>query len=242
MLGIALWKFVVGAICAFFIGVAKAGVPGVAIWVVPVMVLTVGDARLAAGWLLPILNAGDIFAVGYWHRHADVRRLLHLAPWVLVGMALGAAALSLREQMLRLIVGVIILAMLALYLCRRIRPETFPVPSHAAPWGTTAGFATTVSNAAGPVMNLYLLSNDLPKERFLGTAASFYFVINLAKIPIYAWHGLFSWQSLAFDAILVPAAVAGAMTGRWVFNHIPQRVFEVIVLSFTAVATLLLFR
>ncbi len=242
MLGIALWKYAVGAVCAFFVGVAKAGVPGVAIWVVPVMVLTVGDARLAAGWLLPLLCVGDLFAVGYWRKHAEVRRLLRLAPWVLAGMLLGAAALSLPEQRLRPIVGGIILFMLLIYVRRRIRPETFAIPGRTAPWGATAGFATTVANAAGPVMNLYLLSNHLPKERFLGTAASFYFVINVVKIPIYAWHGLFSRQSLGFDALLFPAAAAGAMTGRWVFDHIPQRVFEIIVLGFTAVATLLLFR
>ena len=97
---LALWKWTVGAVCAFFIGVAKAGVPGAGIWVVPVMVLLVGDVRQAAGWLLPILCTGDIFAVAFWRRHAEVHRLVRLIPWVLVGMAGGAAALLLDENLL----------------------------------------------------------------------------------------------------------------------------------------------
>ncbi len=239
---LALWQWITGAVCAFFIGVAKAGVPGTGIWVVPVMVLLVGDARQAAGWLLPILCTGDAFAVVFWRRHADFRQLLRLIPWVLVGLAIGAGALFLDESILRKIVAVIILAMLALYLRGRLRPPASVIPARPEPYGITAGIATTIANAAGPVLNLYLLSMRLPKREFLGTAAVFYFIINLTKIPIYIGHGLFSRQSLLFDLFLVPAVLAGAMSGRWLFHHIPQKVFEWIIIVFTVAATLLLFR
>jgi uncharacterized membrane protein YfcA len=99
-----------------------------------------------------------------------------------------------------------------------------------------------VANAAGSVMNLYLLSMRLPKHEFIGTAAWFFFVINLAKIPIYQWHGLFSQQSLGFNVAMIPATVGGAVAGRWLFEHIPQEAFERIVVVFTVVATLALFR
>ncbi len=87
MEGIALWQYALGAACAFAIGVAKTGLPGVAIFVVPTMVLLVGDARQAAGWLLPVLCIGDVFAIGYWRRFADPRLLVRLDPWVVIGMA-----------------------------------------------------------------------------------------------------------------------------------------------------------
>ena len=105
-----------------------------------------------------------------------------------------------------------------------------------------AGFATTVANAAGPVMNLYLLTKQLPKEEFIATGAWFFFVINLAKIPIYAWHGLFSRTSLIFDAVLVPAVLLGALAGRWLLGRIPPNVFEALVIMMTAASTILLFR
>jgi len=239
---LSIWQWLAGASCAFAIGVAKTGMPGIAIFVVPSMVLMVGDARESAGWLLPILCLADVFAVYYWRRHADVKQLVRLAPWVLVGMAAGAAALFLDESILRKMVGVIVLFMLGIYLLRKMRAAALMIPHHPAPYGATAGFATTVANAAGSVMNLYLLGMNLPKHEFIGTGAWFFFIINLAKVPIYQYHGLFSQQSLAFDAAMIPAVIGGAVTGRWIFEHIPQRAFETMIVILTVIATAALFR
>jgi uncharacterized membrane protein YfcA len=236
------WQWAVGTLCAFLIGVAKTGLPGVAAPVVPLMVLTVGDARLSAGYVLPMLCVADLFAVWYWRRHAAAGRLFSLTPWVLVGVALGAAALSLAEQTLRPVIGVIVLVMMALYVRRRLRPEAPFGSPHPLPYGIAAGFATTVANAAGPVMNLYLLSKRLPKEEFIATGAWFFFIINLSKIPIYVGHGLFSTASLGFNLLMVPAISLGAVTGKWVVQHVSPRLFEGSVIVLTLVSALLLFR
>ncbi len=222
------------------VGIAKTGVPGLSILTVPVMVLTVGDARLSAGWMLPILCTADLFAVYYWRHHPAAGKLLSLAPWVLLGMIGGALTLSLPEAYLRPIVGLIILIMLCLYLWRRRHAGEAPA-AHPLPYGVAAGFSTTVANAAGPVMSLYLLSKRLPKEEFVATGAWFFFFINLLKLPIYVWQGLISKQSLSFGAMMVPAVIAGALTGRWVIQHIPPKVFEATIIVLTAVSTVLLF-
>ena len=239
---LASWRWLVGGLCAFAIGASKTGLPGLGMFVIPVMGLMVGDARLSAGWLLPSLCMADVLAVVYWRRHAAASRLFSLAPWVVVGIALGAGALGFSERVLRPVVGAIILAMLAAYFRRRFRAGTAPVAAHPVFYGVAAGFTTTIANAAGPVMNLYLLSKRLPKEDFIATGAWFFFLVNLAKIPIYAWHGLFSARSLAFDAMMAPAIVAGAVAGRWIVGRIPPRLFEFLVVAMTAVSTLLLFR
>ena len=240
MPNLAPWQWFLGAFCAFMIGVAKTGMPGVGILVIPLMVITVGDTKHSAGWLLPILCTADLFAVFYWRRHAAANKLFSMAPWVVVGMAGGAAALYLEDRYLRPLVGAIVLAMLALYLYRRYKSDLRP--AHGGLFGMAAGFATTVANAAGPVMNLYLLTKKLPKEEFIATGAWFFFVINLAKIPIYAWHGLFSRTSLIFDAVLIPAVLLGALAGRWLLGRIPPHVFEALVIVMTAASTILLFR
>jgi uncharacterized protein len=238
---LALWQWLLGAFCAFMIGVAKTGAPGVGIVAIPLMVLTVGDARLSAGWLLPILCVGDMFAVICWWRHIETRRLFSLVPWVVVGMTAGAFALGLNERVLRPVIGAIVLLMLIIHLYRTWKRQV-KFSSHPVPYGVTAGFATTVANAAGPVMNLYLLSKRLPKAEFVATGAWFYFVINLTKLPIYVYHDLISVHSLLFDLAMGPAVVAGALTGRWAIRYIPQRLFEILVLVLTAVASVMLFR
>jgi uncharacterized membrane protein YfcA len=236
------WQWVIGALCACLTGVSKTGIPGVNILVVPLIALMVGDAKQSAGWLLPLLCTADIFAVIYWGRHAAARKLFALGPWVGLGMAAGAGALTLNERVLRPVVGLIVFAMLTIYLIRRFRREVREVPSHAPAYGVTAGFATTVANAAGPVMNLYLLSKSLPKEEFVATGAWFFFAINLTKLPIYAWHGMISRRSLGFDLLIVPIVILGAVTGRWLVYRIPQRPFELFILLTTTVSTILLFR
>ncbi len=240
---LALWQWAVGIAAAFCVGVAKTGVPGLGIMVVPMMVLTVGDARLSAGWLLPILCTADAFALFYWRRHASAGRLFGLAPWVIAGCIAGALALSLPERTIRPLVGTIVLLMLVAYLRRRFMPAAAEAAEvSGAPYGVAAGFATTVANAAGPVMSLYLLTKRLPKEEFVATGAWFFFFVNLSKVPIYTYHGLFSRTSLTFDALMFPAVLGGALTGRWIINHIPPKVFEATVIVLTAASTVLLFR
>jgi uncharacterized membrane protein YfcA len=156
-------------------------------------------------------------------------------------MALGAAALALSEATLRPIVGTIVFAMVAVYLVRRWR-GTSDVAAHPVLYGGCAGFATTVANAAGPVMNLYLLSMRLPKEEFVATGAWFFFFVNLTKVPIYFWHDLIARESLLFDAMMAPAVFAGAVAGRALLYRIPARLFEILVIGLTVVATVFLFR
>jgi uncharacterized membrane protein YfcA len=235
------WQWALGAFSAFIIGVAKTGAPGLGTLIAPLMVIAVGDARLATAWTLPVLITADIFAVWYWRRQAEARQLFSLAPWVLVGIVGGAFALGLPELAIRRTLGVIVLSMMFIYLWRRVRPTT-DVHGNPIFFGIAGGFSSTVANAAGPVMNLYLLSRKLPKEEFVATGAWFFFALNLVKAPVYAYHGLYSRESLTFDALMIPVVLLGALAGRWVVRVMPQKLFEAAVIVLTGVSCLLLFR
>src|SRR5262249_51180304 len=151
-------------------------------------------AKHAAGWLLPLLCLADLFAIAAYRRHADARRLFDLLPWVLGGIAVGFVALAAPERYLRPLVAAIVIVMIGLRLrasrAAGSQAAAAPPPARdrwwqAAGYGVSAGFATTVANAAGPVMNLYLLARRLPKQEFVATGAWFFFVVNLLKLPIY---------------------------------------------------------
>lgn len=237
---LALWKWLLGGFSAFTLGAAKTGVPGGGTLAIPMMVLVVGSARYAAAWTAPILSTGDIFAVFYWRRHADARKLLSLIPWVVLGGTFGAFALNLDEQLLRRMVATIIAAMLILFILQR-RGLLSNVSRGAWIYGIAAGFATVVANAAGPIMNMYLLTRGLSKEQFVATGAWFFFVVNIAKVPIYVWFGLFSAESLVFDLMMAPLVIAGGFAGLWLIHRVPQRVFEWLVVVLTSVSLYFLF-
>jgi uncharacterized membrane protein YfcA len=232
---LAFWQWVLGGFSAFTLGAAKTGVPGGGTLVIPLLVLVVGNARYAAAWTAPILSTGDVFAVAYWRRHADARKLLSLIPWVVLGGTGGAFALNLEEHILRRIVAGIVAAMLLLFVMQR-RGWFSQLSRGAWIYGIAAGFATVVANAAGPVMNMYLLTRRLSKEQFVATGAWFFFVVNLAKVPIYIWFGLFSVQSLVFDVLMVPFVIAGGFAGLWLIYRVPQRIFEWLVVVLTMVS------
>jgi uncharacterized protein len=235
------WQWSLGVISAMAIGISKTGMPGLSSFVAPLMVLTVGDARYAAAWTLPTLSTADVFAVVYWRKHADARKLFSLIPSVVVGMAGGALALSLSEHTLRRLVGCVVVLMLILQLARKRNPNEYVLGSPSF-YGVIAGFASTIANAAAPVMNLYLFSRKLPKEQFVATGAWFFLVINLAKVPIYSWYHLFSRTSLTFNLLMVPAVVGGAFLGLWIVHRVAQRVFDTLIIVLTAIAAVVLFR
>jgi uncharacterized protein len=238
---LALWQWLLGAFNAFTVGAAKSGLPGGGTLVPGLMIVLVQDARYAAAWTAPMLSTGDIFAVLYWRRHADAKQLLSLIPWVGLGMIGGAFALRIDEHLLRQVVGGIIGTMLVLFILQR-RGWFQDVSRGAEIYGIAAGFATVVANAAGPIMSMYLLSRRLSKEQFVATGAWFFFVVNLAKVPVYMWYGLFSVESLVFDALMAPIVVAGGLAGLWLIHRVPQRVFEWLVVGLTTISLYFLFR
>jgi uncharacterized protein len=238
------WQWLLGGLCAILAGMAKTGVPGLGILVVPLVFSVVGERISAPGALLPLLCAADCFAVFSFRRHARAWDLMHLFPWVAGGIAIGTAVLQVvSDDWLRLLVGIIVLVMVSAYLLRKRVPDDRLVGRQhtwrsALLFGVLTGFATTVANAAGPVMNLYLLSMDLPKEQFMGTGAWFFFLVNLVKVPIYIWQGMITPASLLIDLCLLPGLVLGVLLGKRVYDLVPQRLFEVFVLTFTVIAGL----
>ena len=109
---------------------------------------------------------------------------------------------ALDGNRLRPVIGVLVLGMLALELCRQWF-DWEHVPHRwwfAAMVGFLAGFTTFVANAAMPVMTIYLVSQDLDKHQFIGTAAWFFLILNLSKVPPYCVMGMLTPSMLPLAA------------------------------------------
>ncbi len=242
---LASWQWALAAFCALLVGVSKTGLPGVATLMVPLFVLVL-PARASTGALLPLLVLGDLFAVGWYRRHALWSHLLRLLPLAAAGVVLGFLAMGrIGDRELKYLIAGLVLALQAFSIWRGLRARGEPTGAGAvwlaAGLGLLAGIATMLANAASPIMLAYLLTMQLPKDQFLGTSAWFFLCINLFKVPFSAGLGLITPASLAFDLILAPAVVAGAFLGVFLARRTPQRAFQVLAQAFTAVAALLLF-
>jgi uncharacterized protein len=228
------WIIVVAG--AILIGVAKTGIPGINMVFVPILAIIL-PARESTGFLLPVLIFGDVFAVIYYKSHAQWRYLAKLIPFSLIGIGIGYFAMrALNDAQIKPLIGVIILAMLALQLFRTVKKMDETIPKGiwiALIMGLLAGFTTMIANAAAPMMAIYLLAMRLPKEQYVGTGAWFYFIVNLVKVPLSASLGLITAKSLLTGTVLIPAIAIGAIIGIKVLSRIPQKAFRVIILVIT---------
>ncbi len=191
-----------------------------------------------------MLIVGDFFAVAYYRRHAQWRTLIALLPWVLPGIVLGWLALGhLDDTQLKPALGVLILTLVVLQLIRTRSGEWMDKRLPHTWWfvagvGLLAGFSTMLGNAAGAIMTVFFLAKGLPKNTFMGTAAWFFLIVNLIKVPFSANLGLANPQTMLFAAIMIPAITAGAVIGLKVLPRLPQKLFDRIVLAIAVLASL----
>lgn len=235
------YEWILLSLGAFSVGLSKTGLPGLGVLMVGLFANAL-PARDSTGALLPLLIAGDLFAVAYFRKHADWKHLWKLFPWVIPGVLAGVLALDRVDNAnIEKIIGTILLVMILLQLWRERKNKQQPDPHGwwvAAGAGFLAGFTTMVANAAGPVMIIYLLAAGLPKLEFIGTSAWFFLIVNVFKVPFSAALGLITPASLALDAVLLLPMLPGVLLGPWLLGRINQRVFTLIATGLTILATL----
>jgi uncharacterized membrane protein YfcA len=213
------WLLVV--LAAVLIGFSKTGILGVSLLVV-VLMASVFPAKQSVGIVLPLLSFADVFAVIFYRRHANWKNLLRLLPFTALGVVAGFFFLGrISSEQLGPIIGVVVLAMLGLSVFLQLRK------SEGTPRGLL--FPAFIGIMAG-FMTIYLISMKAEKKEFVGTAAWFFAVVNLFKVPFSIGLGLITVQSFTFDLMLLPAIVAGAVGGYFLLRVIPQKIFNVVLL------------
>ena len=95
-----------------------------------------------------------------------------------------------------------------------------------------------LANAAGPVIQLYLMAQKLPKMELIGIGARFFLLINLIKVPLNARLSLIDSHSLMDNARLLPGVVVGILSGKWLIQRVPQVAFEWLIVVFSTIAGL----
>jgi hypothetical protein len=229
-------EWVLAVLGALLIGLAKTGMPGLSLLFVSIFASII-PARRSTGVVLPLLILGDMVAAYSYRRHAKWSHLWRLFPWTAAGVFAGYFALRrMDDRQARVAIGLIVIGLAVLHIARRLSPGSAQErgPIWFAPViGILAGFATIVSNAAGPLMVIYLLAMRLPKMEYMGTGAVFFLLLNLFKVPFMYNLGLITPESLLLDLRLAPFVLAGTWAGRRLLGRIDQRLFENASLALT---------
>lgn len=236
----SLWEFQLCLVAACCIGLSKAGFSGIAM--VSVFLLAdIYGAKASVGLALPLLIIADLLAYPAFIRHGSWGPVWKLLAPTLLGIGIGCWMLSwIDDQTARRVIGGCILLMVLVQASRRLHPEWFDAMVATRGFGASAGvlggFATMLANAAGPVVQLYLLARRIPKMELIGIGARFFLLVNLLKVPLNAKLELIDRDSLWLNLQLAPAVVVGVFGGRWLVHRVPQRLFEWMILVFSIVA------
>lgn len=245
--GTPWWLWLLCVIAAvLIIGIAKSGFGGgVAVVATPLFAVAMPTTD-ALGILLPVLLAADIFAVAQHYKKASYR----LLGWMWLGAAAGVLMATgvlvlvgqhnhLLERVLNLFVGGVCLAFVGVQLYRLCGGKIRGIPTGrrgGAIAGGAAGFVSTFTHAAGPIITIYLLERKTPKAAFVGTMAVFFLVLNVAKLPtFFALHLIHSGTMVA-SIWLLPVVPVGAMLGLWMYKRVPEKPFTVIMYLAAAAA------
>ena len=237
-------QWLIVLLCALLVGMAKTGLSGVGLMVVPLLASVFGG-RPSVGLLLPILIFADVFAVSYYNRHAEWKYILRLLPWALIGVGAGVLiGQVISDIVFNRLLAVVVLTGIVLMILQDMRKKA-SVPDYwwfAMGLGLLGGFATMIGNAAGPIMALYLLSMRLPKNIYIGTGAWFFFIVNVFKVPFHVgiWKTI-TVQSLLFDVLMIPAIAIGALLGIWLVKFFPEKAYRIFIIATTLFSALLLF-
>lgn len=209
------------------VGLAKGGFVGaLAMLGVPLMALVISPVQ-AAGIMLPILIAMDVFALWSYRGVYHLPNLKILLPAAALGIFIGwLTAAYVSEAHVRLIVGIIaLLFTIDYWIERKAKNGTQPNIAKGGFWGAVAGFTSFVSHAGGPPVQMYLLPQKLPPRVFVGTCVIFFTTVNWIKVIPYAALGQLGTENLATSVVLSPLAPLSIFAGAWLVKKLDMDVF-----------------
>lgn len=233
-------------LAVFLLGLSKSGIKGIGILIVVILAFVFGE-KASTGILLPMLIIADIFAVTYYHRHAQWKYIKKLMPWMVVGVLLGVwIGNDISEVLFKKLMAIIIIgSVLVLFYSENRKSSKIPTSKiFSSSAGLLAGFTTMIGNLAGPIANIYFLAIRLPKNEFIGTAAWLFFIINIFKLPFhfFLWKTV-SKETLVINLVMAPAVILGFFVGVRIVKLISNLHYRRFILAVTAIGALvLLFR
>ena len=240
MLGLTVDQMVLLIGAAVIIGFSKTGITGATLPAVAMIAYTFGG-KSSSGIMLTMLIAGDLVAIYNYSKYGKLKDVMKVLPPAVIGISLGAIIGNyLNDAQFKLLMGIIVAICLILLIYKELAKKSFKVPQnkyfHTAV-GIISGFASMVGNAAGPIFTLYMLSLSFEKNKFIGTSAWFFLIVNIIKVPFH----VFLWKTISFDTlkytgIMLPFILLGALLGIYFVKRINEKHYKILVIIITAIA------
>ena len=181
--------------------------------------------------LAAALDLGSAAALGvHTRKQADVRELLVLAPFTIVGLALGVTLLVRLPRDATLLALGLFVCGYALYIMAHRAPRRALGRAWAAPAGVLSGVLGALFGVGGPPYVVYI-AGRVPDPTAQRATISLMVVLNVGlRVAAFAIAGLFSGRDLWIAiGVLLPVAWAGVWAGHRVHVRMAPATVERVV-------------
>ena len=245
---------VVIGFCVFMMGMSKGGFPIGAV-AIPIMVLAwpggAEPTKAVVGFALPLLCVMDVVSFAFYWKRVLWRRIWILVPGWILGIAVGSIFISssgrgmeVPDYWLKFGIGVIGISFVIFQFVRRLilrrSGETRPGLRSGTAFGFASGVTSTMAHAAGPVADMYLLSQKLDKMNFAGTKVAFFMCLNFMKLLPFALLGRLNAENLALGAKMLPIIPFGVAAGYGLVRILKQKYYVGLIYFILFVTSILL--
>lgn len=237
------WAWII--LAALLIGISKTGIGGLLTLVIPILAAVFGG-KASTGIILPMLIAGDVFALFYYKHDAKREDILKLLPWTLLGLIFGLIIGGyINDEQFKGLIALSVLLCLFLLIYFEKKGDQLKIPDKTwlhALVGILSGFTSMIGNAAGPIFSVYLLAKGANKVNFLGMTAWFFFIVNVTKLPmqVFIWHNI-TVQTFVLTGLMIPFIGIGAVSGAFIIKRINEKAFRYLIIAMTAIVSVKLF-
>lgn len=228
MFGYSVNELIGIAVVVLIMGLGKGGFPIGDIGV-PLLILIWPGAfdptKTAISFILPLLCVADVLGIYFYRKHIEWRRLVPLIPGTLAGVLAATflvlhkrSPVAIPDNALKFCVGLLGLLFVLYQATKKWilgRMERHPQPTRVKTLlcGFGAGFTSTATHTAGPVMQVYLLPQHLEKMVYASTFTAFFFVLNAAKLIPFALCGRIDAVGLKMGCVMLPLVPIGVAAG-----------------------------
>lgn len=223
--GTEFW--IAAVIAAIFVGLGKGGVPVVSALAVPTLALVISPIA-AAGLMLPVFIAADIFGLLAYRKNFDVAVFKIMAVAMPTGVLIGyLTANMVSEALVTIILGVIGVSFALSLMWRRNvdRPGLAPQLGRGLFWGGISGFTSFVSHAGAVPYQVFALPLRQAKITFVGTMIVTFAYINVIKLVPYFLLGQLNVANLKTAGLLMIPAVLAVFAAVRLVRIVPEAAF-----------------
>ena len=242
------WVVMALAGSAFVMGVSKSGFGGSTGILAMPLVANMIPIKQTLGFMLPILFLSDAIAI--WH-HRRQQSWDHVW-WICAGGAIGItgamgfiflldARTGLLNEVVRLLVGVLCIVFVAFQMIRSKAKRLPHIPQTMTAGGICGvftGFVSTIANAGGPVVAIYMLEQRLGKAKLTGTMVAVFLILNWMKVPGFLYLDVLSLGAVGLSICFLPFVPIGSWVGLWLHKRVPEKPFNMVVYIATVIASI----